>query len=101
MKILLLLAVLLPLAGGAALFVRPAKSRAARNAWVLSVCALTSLLVLALLAMRAGSGQAPVLTLLPLAGDTLALALHMDGLSAVFAALVALLWPLADVYAFE
>lgn len=93
---LLLLPVLLPLLGGAAMFVFGAQSTKQREVYVQLISCATSLLVFVLLFKRP-SGTA---TLLDLGGDV-TLALRMDGLSLVFAAIVAVLWPIAVLYSFE
>ena len=96
MKFLMLFAVLLPLLAGAVLPLFRFQKRRQREMYVLAAVSATSLLVLALLL------QAPMgtLRLFPLTA-ALDIALRMDGLSAVFAGLVAFLWPLASMYAFE
>ncbi len=96
MKFLMLFAVLLPLLAGAALPLFHFQKRRQREIYVLAAVGATSLLVLALL-LHCPLGT---LRLFPLTA-TLTVALHMDGLSAVFTGLVAFLWPLASVYAFE
>ncbi len=96
MKFLMLFAVLLPLLAGAVLPLFHFQQRRQREMYVSAAVGATSLAVLALLL------HCPVgtLRLIPLTA-TLEIALRMDGLSAAFAGLVAFLWPLASLYAFE
>ena len=89
-------AVFLTMAAGFAALALRFRSASARELYfLLPVCA-TSLLLAALIRNR----PAGTLTLLHLTGE-FALALRMDGLSCVFCGLLAFLWPLATLYAFE
>lgn len=89
-------AVLFPIAAGFAMLARPPRTRRAREVYVEGVTLATSLLALLCLVLRRGQSQ----TLLRLT-DTLSLTLMIDGVGGVFTALVAFLWPLATLYAFE
>ena len=91
----LLLAILLPFLGGFGLLVRPARTRRGRDSYVFWLCLANSLLVGALLVFRPEP-----LTLFSF-GRHMSLALHLDGLSFVFAAILAVLWPITNLYAFE
>ena len=91
----LLAAVLSPFLGGFGLLVHPARTRRGRDTYVFWLCLANSLLVGALLIFRPG----PV-TLLSFGGQ-ISLTLHLDGLSFVFAAILAILWPITNLYAFE
>ncbi len=74
----------------------PFRTVRGRNLWfLLSVC-VNSLLLAVLIWQR----PAGTLTLLQLTKE-FALALRIDGLSCVFCGLLAFLWPLATLYAFE
>ena len=87
---------LLPMAAGLGGVAMRFRSIRGRNLFfLLSVC-LNSLLLAALLLRR----PAGTLTLLRLT-SSLALALRIDGLTCVFCGLLAFLWPLATLYAFE
>ena len=88
---------LLPIAGGALLPLLhlPQRSRW-RGVWVEAVVCATSALVLWRVLAAEGDG----LTLCQLLPGV-ALAFRLDGLARVFTALVALLWPLASLYAFS
>ncbi len=96
MKILMLIAVFLPIAAGAALPLFRFKKRLHRECYVLSFVCATSAIVLALL-LRAPVGQLKFVSLTA----TLHITLRLDGLSGVFSGLVAFLWPLSSIYAFE
>lgn len=88
----LLLAIVLPVLLGALLPVLKMKSQA-RNAYLLFACLLTS----ALVAVSVFSESA-VFELIRF-NDRLNIALRLDGLGRVFAAIIAVLWPLSMLYA--
>lgn len=90
-----LIPVLFPMLCGFYMFVRPFRERKARNIFVFVVTVLTSAFVLG----EVFSGVSAAVTILPL-GDV-ALSLHMDGLSRVFAVIVSVLWPIAVLFSFE
>ena len=93
---LIILTLLVPLLGGAAMGFIRFPSGKARAIYVESVVCLTSLMVLSLLLTR--TSDALVLYHLI---DKLPLAFRLDGPACVFAGLVAALWPIASLYAFE
>ena len=93
---LIFLTLLVPLLGGALMGVIRFPSGKARAIYVESVVCLTSLMVLSLLLTR--TEETVVLFRLM---DKLPLAFRLDGTSCVFAGLVAVLWPIASLYAFE
>ena len=93
---MLSLAVIFPIAAGLVMLAKPLPTKRAREICVEGVTLATSLLVLLCLLTRQGQSQ----TLLALT-DTLTLALMLDGVGSVFTAIVAFLWPLATLYAFE
>ena len=94
---LLILPVLTAILGGALLF-SPVfrENRPLREGYTMAVTLLTSVLLWALILRRPEDG----LLLLHFTGD-LNLTLKLDGMGSVFAALIATLWPLATLYAFE
>ncbi len=96
MNILLLFIVLLPILAGVSVPLLRFKKRSAREVFVISAVTLNSLLVLLLLISRPQG----VFTLVRFDGS-LTISLRFDGLSSIFGGLVAVLWPLASVYAFE
>ena len=93
---LILLTLLIPLVGGAAMAFIRFHSGKARAIYVESVVCLTSLMVLSLLLTR--TQETVILYNLM---EKLPLAFRLDGPACVFAGLVAVLWPIASLYAFE
>ena len=93
---LMLCTFLLPLIGGAVLPLLHLENRKRRSIYVQVVTTLTSLMALGLL-LRRPEGT---LTLFHMT-DELSLALRLDGAGSVFMGLIAFLWPLATLYAFE
>jgi len=93
---LIALTLLVPLLGGLALPLFKFKEGKKRAWYVEAVTLLTSILALILVFTRPQG----TLTLLKMT-DTFSLTLRVDGLSLVFTGLIAFLWPLATLYAFE
>ncbi|MEA4893427.1 MAG: proton-conducting transporter membrane subunit [Peptococcaceae bacterium] len=93
---ILLLPILLPLVGGLYIPVAKFRSRRWREVYIFFVVMATSLLALAAVIWC----PADNLTLLRFSG-TMSIAFRLDGLGRVFALMVAFLWPVATVYAFE
>lgn len=94
--ILLPLPILLPIICGTLVYRVRMRKRRTRELFVLASVLATSLLMVALIAINP---DAPlVLASLP---RGMSLSLRLDGLGAVFAAIAAVLWPIATVYAFE
>ena len=93
---LIILTLLVPLLGGAAMSFIRFQSGKARAIYVESVVCLTSVLVRSLLLTRTEE----TLVLYHLI-DKLPLAFRLDGPACLFAGLVAVLWPIASLYAFE
>ncbi len=94
-SILVLVTILLPIICGATLKLLKLKS-SAREIYLLVVSIINSALVFLMLFNR----PSDVVTLVSF-GENLSVGFHVDGLSMVFAGLVAGLWPLAMSYAFE
>ncbi len=92
----LFLCALIPLLGGVLLTGLRFSSERSRNICVQAIVTLTSLCVLAVCAL----GKAKPFVLFSL-GGSFACAFVCDNLMRVFACLVAVLWPLATLYAFE
>ena len=93
---MLLIPILLPILAGAAMIRLRFPSREARNIFVGIVTVLNSILLFHLILRGSVLSCAPLrLT------EHLTIAFKMDGLSRVFCALIAFLWPLAALYAFE
>ena len=93
---LILLTLLVPLIAGAAMAFIRFPSGKARAIYVESAVCLTSLMVLSLLLTR--TQETVILCTLM---EKLPLAFRLDGPACVFAGLVAVLWPIASLYAFE
>ena len=93
---MLLISVLVPMLGAAGLFIWRPKCRKACHVWTFAWTLLTSLCVLAALL---NSGRQAI-TLLPLTTN-LTISFKLDGLGRLFSGMVAILWPLATLYAFE
>ncbi|MCF0135143.1 MAG: proton-conducting membrane transporter [Lachnospiraceae bacterium] len=95
---LLVIPVLLPLAAGGIMLLSPAKNRKLFLWSAETVVVINSILVWALL--LTGTGRENGVVLLHLSPE-LKVILRPDGTGSVFAGLVAFLWPLAMLYAFE
>ena len=93
---LLYIALLLPLVGGALLPLFRLKTVKSRGIYVEAVVLATSVLVWVLLLTRTDTRY----ELFPIM-DGLTLAFRVDGMSCIFAGLVSVLWPLASLYGFE
>ena len=93
---ILLLPVLLPIVGGALLAALPLEDRKARSIYVEAFTIVTSAVLFALIFM----GGDHACTAMPMT-EKLMLKFRMDGLSRVFSALIAFLWPLATLYGFN
>ena len=93
---MLLISVLVPMLGAAGLFIWRPKCRKACHVWTFAWTLLTSLCVLAALLTKGGQA----ITLLKLT-STLTVSFKLDGLGRLFSGMVAILWPLATLYAFE
>ncbi len=100
MSLLLLVLILAPLLGGLGMLIRPIEDTHKRNTFVMILCSAVSVGALALLlgCLQGGGGR---FVLAEIFGEDFSLALHVDGLSAVFVAIVAVLWPITNLYAFE
>jgi multicomponent Na+:H+ antiporter subunit D len=96
MKALLIIPILIPLLAGLCLPLFRFKERKHREIYVIVPVLITTIIVYGLIFNRPEG----TLTLIHLTKN-LSISLRLDGLSCVFAALVAGLWPLASCYAFE
>ncbi len=93
---ILLVPVLLPLAAGLIVGLGPFKKRTIRSAFVGAATLANSAVMLWLVF----NGQGMILHAQRLT-ENLTIVFHVDGLSRVFGGLIAVLWPLATLYAFE
>lgn len=93
---LMLAIILIPFLGGILLFVIPFSSKKTKQIYIFSYVLLNTLLTYLLLA------QGPVdnIMIINFAGEKLNITLKVDGMTKVFAGLVAALWPLAILYSF-
>ena len=94
---MMLYAILLPVLGGLLLPLWNPGSRRKRQYYAVGLACATS--VLAMAAIFEQYGNEPLVLLYM--NDHLSVAFHVDGLSCIFGTLVALLWPLASLYAVE
>ncbi|MGL5259799.1 MAG: complex I subunit 5 family protein [Lachnospiraceae bacterium] len=95
-EILMLLVILIPIIGGILIPIIPFKNRKVMCIYIESFIVLTSILVVVLM----NYPPKGVYELLQFTGN-LSITLNVDGMTLVFASLVAFLWPLATLYAFE
>jgi multicomponent Na+:H+ antiporter subunit D len=95
--VLIIGSILFPLLGGALLAGWQPRERRVRQDYVIGIACVTTLF--ALLAILTKSGAEPLILLR--LNDHLSVAFRIDGLSAIFGGMVAILWPLACLYAVE
>ena len=98
---ILLALILVPICYGLLMFVRPPADNHSRNRGVMIVCSAISVAVILLLLLVRAKGLTGDYRLVNIFGENFSLVFRVDGLSAVFAAIVAVLWPITDLYAFE
>ena len=89
-------AVLLPILAGALIPLLPFRSRRAMLVYIEAAVLVTSVLVFSILVRR----PEDAFVLFRFTGN-LSLSFRLDGLGSVFCAILAFLWPLATLYAFE
>lgn len=92
---LLLLPVILPFIAGCCIALLPFRSGKIRNIFTFSAVLLNSVLSVFVILNRGGTLRLVQLT------EKISVSLRCDGLSVVFLALIAFLWPLATLYSFE
>ncbi len=95
-ELFMLIVILIPVIGGVLIPVLPFKNRKWKCIYIESVVLVNSLLVGYLL-MNRPEGRFEIVNFV----NNLSLSLKIDGMSMVFGGLVAFLWPLATLYAFE
>ena len=95
-EMFLLIIILIPCIGGACIYVIKPKRQIFLEILVETVVLLTSFLVLYSIMHRP---ERPLVVFKFAANLTIVF--QIDGLSAIFAGLIAVLWPLATLYAFE
>ena len=94
---ILLLPILLPFLAGAGVILLPFGSRRARNRWTWISVFATSLAIAGIMIWMPPGGTLTTVCLAP----EISIAFRADGLGRVFLALIAFLWPVATLYAFE
>jgi len=92
----ILAAIFLPILGGAAIPLLPFRSRK-NMLWYIELIVLATSVIVGLLLMN---GKTEVFHVVHFVNN-LSISFKIDGLTMVFAGLVAILWPLATLYAFE
>ena len=92
----ILAVILLPILGSLAIPLFPFRQKRGMHLYTEGIVLLTSVLVCLLLL----GGPTPMLEVVHFVND-LSISFKIDGMTMVFAGLVALLWPLATLYAFE
>lgn len=93
---LILTVILLPFAGGMLLQVLKFKEKKYKQCYIFSYVLLNTLLTYVLLSQ----GTTNLIRVINFAGEKLDFSFKIDGMSMVFAGLVATLWPLATLYSF-
>lgn len=91
----LILIILIPVLGGISIPVLPIKNRRIKHIYIEGLVLINSILV-ACLIIDPPAGRFEIVNFV----QKLSLSLKMDGMSTVFGGLVAVLWPLATLYAF-
>lgn len=94
--IMMLAAILIPIAGGALVMVLPFKKRAHMAVYLEAVVVITSLIVWMIIS-KGPTERFPIVKFV----NNLSLSLELDGCGMVFSGLVSALWPLAMLYSFE
>ncbi len=97
MNYLLIIPIIFPIISGALVSLIGFKNRKARNVFILAASLINSLFILVVLLNADNIGSLHFLNI----SSGLPLALSVDGMSRIFAGLIALLWPVAVSYAAE
>ena len=97
MNYLLIFPIIFPILAGTLVALIGFKNRKARNIYILAASLINSLLILLVLLNADKIGSLHFLNI----SKGLPLALSADGMSRIFASLIALLWPIAVCYAIE
>lgn len=92
----IIIAILLPIVGGCIIPLLNFRSRKAREIYVMTVVLTTSFVTLNVL-LGKPQGAFALISLT----SNIDISFYVDGVGSVFSAMVALLWPLATLYAFE
>lgn len=92
----ILAAILLPIVGGVALYILPFKNRKHMHCCIELIVIITSVIT-GLILLYGLRGRLEVVYFV----NNLSISFKIDGMTVVFAGLIAILWPLATLYAFE
>ncbi|MEG0501801.1 MAG: proton-conducting transporter membrane subunit [Cellulosilyticaceae bacterium] len=95
-RILLILPILLPILGGIGLSAFNFEKRTHRQIYVMSIIVINTILTLLLIVQP----DIPTFKVISLTKE-LSISLKIDGISKMFACLVAILWPITTLYSFE
>ena len=98
---LLTLPILLPIVLGVGLLIWHPQIKWARNAYVIGTTLLTSLLSILCILITYREGSAYLECILVRFSEQFSISLRIDGLSMTYGALVAMVWPMATVYALD
>ena len=101
MKLLPMLALLLPILSGTALLIARPQRRAARNRYVMTTVCLSSAFVLGTALCAALRGPDTLALHVADLSPLLVIAFRPDGVSLVFGCIIGVLWPVTTVYAFS
>ena len=101
MKMLTMLALLLPILSGTALLIARPQRRAARNRYVMAMVCLSSVFVLGTALCAALRGPDALALHVADLSPMLVIAFRPDGVSLVFGCIIGVLWPVTTVYAFS
>jgi len=93
---MILLPIIFPIVSGIYMLIRPFKDAKKRNVFVEVITLLNTAITLSIL-FNQPQGTLELFSL----GDKLPMTLRIDGMATFFGAIVACLWPLATLYAFE
>ena len=101
MKILTLLALLVPILSGAVLLIVRPQNRAKRNRYVMLTVCVSAVFVRGTALASALNGPDAVYLHVADLSDKLVIAFRPDGVSLVFGCIIGVLWPVTTVYAFS
>ena len=101
MKILTMLALLVPILSGIVLLVVRPQNRAQRNRYVMLTVCVSAVFVLGTALCSALNGPDSVALHVADLSDKLVIAFRPDGVSLVFGCIIGVLWPVTTVYAFS
>ena len=101
MKILTILALLVPILSGIALLIARPRDRSKRNRYVMFTVSVSAVFVLGTALASALNGPDAVYLHVADLSDKLVIAFRPDGVSLVFGCIIGVLWPVTTVYAFS